>query len=362
MKKVFVSGCYDILHAGHIQFFEDAKKLGDHLTVCFASDRVLLLAKGRRSSIPESHKAVIISSLRCVVRVVKSSNLHPFLDFTDHLKRDGYDILAATEDDKHSKEKQALCKKYGIQYIVIKKYSRIKPISTTRILNRIRDMIEVPLRIDFAGGWLDVPKLSKPDAYIVNCTITPKVSLDEWPYEKRSGLGGSAAYSILQAKNGIRTELDLGVGWQDPAVITETGLCVWRSGKRPVLEAKYNPDWLNGKLLILWTNASHDTPNMTRLKRDYELIRKAGILAREAVKSKDLGLLAEAVSLSYKVQKGEGMEDLLHLRGALACKYLGGGHGGYALYIFNSKKARDMALKANHQTKKIEPYIKLMQL
>jgi len=41
MKKVFISGCYDILHGGHIQFFKEARALGNHLTVCFASDQVL---------------------------------------------------------------------------------------------------------------------------------------------------------------------------------------------------------------------------------------------------------------------------------------------------------------------------------
>ena len=33
MIKVFVSGCYDIVHAGHVQFFSEARALGDHLTV-----------------------------------------------------------------------------------------------------------------------------------------------------------------------------------------------------------------------------------------------------------------------------------------------------------------------------------------
>jgi len=37
MIKVFVSGCYDIIHAGHVQFFREARALGDHLTVSFAS-------------------------------------------------------------------------------------------------------------------------------------------------------------------------------------------------------------------------------------------------------------------------------------------------------------------------------------
>ena len=27
MKRVFVSGCYDIIHAGHVQFFEEARTL-----------------------------------------------------------------------------------------------------------------------------------------------------------------------------------------------------------------------------------------------------------------------------------------------------------------------------------------------
>ncbi len=64
MKKVFVSGCYDILHAGHIQFFTEAKALGDHLTVCFASDKVLWAHKRRRSSIPEDHKKAVFRRYR----------------------------------------------------------------------------------------------------------------------------------------------------------------------------------------------------------------------------------------------------------------------------------------------------------
>lgn len=37
--KIFVSGFYDIIHAGHIQFFREARSLGDFLIVSFASDR-----------------------------------------------------------------------------------------------------------------------------------------------------------------------------------------------------------------------------------------------------------------------------------------------------------------------------------
>ncbi len=56
MKKVFVSGCYDIVHAGHIQFFEEARALGDYLIVSFASEPVLWHHKQRKPSIPDEHK------------------------------------------------------------------------------------------------------------------------------------------------------------------------------------------------------------------------------------------------------------------------------------------------------------------
>ena len=35
MKKVFVSGAFNVLHAGHIRFFEDARALGNYLIVSY---------------------------------------------------------------------------------------------------------------------------------------------------------------------------------------------------------------------------------------------------------------------------------------------------------------------------------------
>ncbi|MCX6787515.1 MAG: hypothetical protein NTY93_03300 [Candidatus Kaiserbacteria bacterium] len=220
----------------------------------------------------------------------------------------------------------------------------------------MKKISEVPVRIDFAGGWLDVPKLSKKGGYIVNCSITPKVSLQNWPYEKGGGLGGSAAYAILKMENGIESELNLGVGWQDPAVIEETGLCVWRSGKKPVLEFKSNPDWLAGRILIVWTGSAHITPDFVDRKRDYKGIVVAGEIAAQAVLKKDFKELCKAVSLSYAVQLKEGMKELPRVPKAKAKKYLGGGHGGYALYLFNSAKDRALAA-ARADSKIIEPYI-----
>ena len=40
MKKVFVSGCYDLLHSGHVEFFRQASQYGD-LYVGIGSDDTL---------------------------------------------------------------------------------------------------------------------------------------------------------------------------------------------------------------------------------------------------------------------------------------------------------------------------------
>ena len=83
------------------------------------------------------------------------------------------------------------------------------------------------------------------------------MSLFDWPFHKCAGLGGSAAWSLLNGHDPVSKELDLGVGWQDPAVIQETGLCVWESGPSPVLHVKRSGSILTGKMAIAWTG-SHD--------------------------------------------------------------------------------------------------------
>jgi cytidyltransferase-like protein len=360
IRKVFVSGCYDILHAGHIAFLKAAKALGDYLTVCYASDEVLFLCKGRISSIPEDQKAIVIGSLQFVDRVVKSSDVHPIFDFVSHIKIDKPDILVITDDDKHQSEKKKFCDEMGIELVVLSKkdLGAFSSFSTSLVLRKISGKTEVPLRVDFAGGWLDVPHLARRGSYIVNCTISPLVSLDNWPYHIGGGLGGSAAKSILDMRNGMRAELTMGVGWQDPAVIEETGLCVWRSGEKPVLEAKFNPDWLNGKMAIFWTGSSHYCPDLLTKERNYFGISVNSYEAFRSVHERNLNSLANTINMSYKIQIQEGMESLPNIHYSIAKKYLGGGHGGYALYLFRSTIDRDSAVAKNSGMMSIEPYIK----
>lgn len=365
MKRVFVSGCYDIIHAGHVQFFEEARALGDHLTVCFASTEVLWFHKQRRSSLPDDHKRAVISALRMVDDVVVGMGLDEGIDFRDHFLRLRPDILAVTEDDKYSGLKRALCAEVGAQYVVLPKTPpKFEPVSTSGIVRFIRAPERAPMRVDFGGGWLDVPRFARPGAFVVNCAISPTVSLRDWPYERNAGLGGSGAWALLNGRDGVGSELDLGVGWQDPAIITEGGLCVWKSGPQPVLEVKHSGDFLHGRMALLWTGKPHSTPEVVNQSRDYDAIVRAGALAREGVWAQEIRKLAEGVRASYAVQRGEGMEPLpgekpdaaLAACQPLAWKYCGGGFGGYAVYLFAEPAQRDAACKLKG-FRPIEPYV-----
>lgn len=358
MKKVFVSGCYDIIHAGHIQFFSEARALGDHLTVCFASDLVLWNHKERRSSLPEEHKLALLRNLTMVDDAVIGENEAHGLDFQDHFRRIRPDILAVTEDDQYAEMKKALCVEVGATYVKLPKTPpQFPPVSSSGIVQWIQAPDVSPLRVDFAGGWLDVPRYAREGAYIVNCAISPTVSLRGWDYEKRAGLGGSGAWALLNGKSGVSSELNLGVGWQDPAVIRESGLCVWKSGDRPSLYLKRDGTMLGRRMALFYTGSDHDTPGVVDQERNYDLIEKAGLVAAEAVERNDFDRLAEAVAMSYQVQLQEGMQPLPEANGARGRKYCGGGFGGYALYLFNGATERDQFVAANEAARPIEPFI-----
>lgn len=290
--------------------------------------------------------------------VVIGQNLELGLDFKDHFLRIRPDILAVTEDDLYGEIKQELCVQIGARYAVLPKTPpKFAPISTSKIVKWIRAPQEAPLRVDFAGGWLDVPRFSRKGGFIVNCAITPLVTLKKWEYEKRSGLGGSGAWALLNGEDGVASELNLGVGWQDPAIIHETGLCVWKSGHHPELYFKRNGEMLNGRMAILFTNKAHDTPAIAAGKRNYDLIYQAGQVAAAAVVQENVEKLTEAVRMSYRAQIDEGMDPLQQPAGCCACKYCGGGWGGYAVYLFSARRDRDAFIAADAAAKAVEPFI-----
>lgn len=70
-RLVFTNGYFDLLHAGHLRYLQQAKGLGDVLVVAVNADATARTAKDpRRPIIPEDERAELVAGLECVDYVV----------------------------------------------------------------------------------------------------------------------------------------------------------------------------------------------------------------------------------------------------------------------------------------------------
>ena len=70
-RLVFTNGCFDLLHAGHVRYLQQARELGDALAVGLNSDRSVRELKGEGRPInPQDDRAEVLTALGCVDYVV----------------------------------------------------------------------------------------------------------------------------------------------------------------------------------------------------------------------------------------------------------------------------------------------------
>jgi rfaE bifunctional protein nucleotidyltransferase chain/domain len=68
---VFANGCFDILHGGHVSYFEDARSRGDALLVAVNSDTSMQALKGpSRPIVPEQDRIEVLNALRAIDALV----------------------------------------------------------------------------------------------------------------------------------------------------------------------------------------------------------------------------------------------------------------------------------------------------
>jgi cytidyltransferase-like protein len=188
-KKVFVSGCFDLLHSGHIAFFQEASRYGD-LYVALGSDRTVYELKGRPPINSDAERLFMVRSISCVkdAFISKGSGM---LDFLDELYEIRPDYLVVNEDG-NIPDKRKLCEELGIEYVILKRQPEagLTPRSTTAL----RDINTTPFRIDLAGGWLDQPFVSKyyPGA-VLTISIHPTIEFNE-----RSGMASSTRRAAIE--------------------------------------------------------------------------------------------------------------------------------------------------------------------
>jgi len=77
-KIVFTNGCFDILHAGHINYLNRARSFGDLLMIGLNSDASIKLIKGAdRPIIEQYQRALVLSALSCVDCIVLFDDKDP---------------------------------------------------------------------------------------------------------------------------------------------------------------------------------------------------------------------------------------------------------------------------------------------
>jgi cytidyltransferase-like protein len=187
-KKVFVSGCFDMLHSGHIAFFREAASYGD-LYVALGSDKTVYELKGKRPVNSEDERLFMVKSVS-YVRDAFVSQGAGMLDFLTEFRQLEPDMMVVNADG-HTQEKQDLCEQYDVKYLVLKREPFAElPVRSTTALRTINRM---PFRIDLAGGWLDQPFVSRHyPGSVVTISIEPTISFND-----RSGMASSTRRAAI---------------------------------------------------------------------------------------------------------------------------------------------------------------------
>lgn len=183
MKKVLVSGCFDLFHAGHAAFLKEASSYGK-LYVAVGSDKNVQLLKGKAPYFSQAERCLIINSSKYVEEafVASGTGLLDFIPDAERLKPDVFVV----NSDGDSERKREFCESKKIQYIVL---SRIPEKGLpARSSSSIKQELGFPYRICLAGGWVDQPWVSKICAgSVVVARIYPTIEFNE-----RSGMATSS--------------------------------------------------------------------------------------------------------------------------------------------------------------------------
>lgn len=236
-KKVFVSGCYDMLHSGHVAFFKEASKYGD-LYVGIGSDKTIEELKNRKTVYSEKERLYMVKSIRYVTDAYINSG-SGMLDFLETIERVNPDIFVVNSDGG-SEMKRELCRKRGIQYIELERTpdAGLEARSTTSLRKGVKSML--PYRIDLAGTWIDQPYVSQyAPGWALTISIEPTHEFMErggmststrnaakkiWPYELPNYNEEMLARLLFCFENDPETDKGHISGAQDAIGICMSGL------------------------------------------------------------------------------------------------------------------------------------------
>ena len=188
MEKVFVSGCYDLLHSGHVEFFRQASQFGE-LYVGIGSDQTILGYKHHKTFYPEQERLFMVKSIRYVkdAFINQGDGIMDFIPTVDMVKPDVFVVNA----DGGSETKRKFCEERGIEYVELQRTPAegLTARSSTDIKN---STCQLPTRLDLAGTWIDQPYVScYAPGWAITMSLVPTFEVRE-----RCGLSTSTRNMI----------------------------------------------------------------------------------------------------------------------------------------------------------------------
>lgn len=236
-KKVFVSGCYDLLHSGHVEFFRQAAQYGD-LYVGIGSDRTILHYKHHRTVYPEQERLFMVKAIRYVkdAFINDGDGVMDFVQTVDRLKPDVFVVNA----DGASETKRRFCAERGIEYVVLDRVPAdgLAARSSTALKET---SCQLPTRLDLAGTWIDQPYVSCfCPGWALTISLEPTFEIRErcglststrnlikkiWPYRLPNMDPETLARMVFCFENNPERSDGIISGAQDSIGICVPGLC-----------------------------------------------------------------------------------------------------------------------------------------
>lgn len=362
-KRVFVSGCYDMLHSGHVAFFKEASRYGD-LYVGIGSDATIEQLKKRKTVYSERERLYMVKAIRYVTDAYINTG-SGMMDFIDTVGRVKPDVFVVNSDGG-SDEKREFCRQRGIQYIELERIPEagLRARSTTD-LRKVRS--HIPYRIDLAGTWIDQPYVSCHGAgWALTISIEPTAEFMEragmststrnaarkiWPYELPAYNEEMLAKLLFCFENDPEHEGHIS-GAQDAIGICMSGLC------RHYYEGRYWPSrietchdeeilsWLESHLCLVPMFPRRPGTSVIEGKditpHKVKQLTDAAERCWNAIQARDLNGFAEAYRASFEAQiamfpamMADGVQEYINAwrSKALAWKMTGAGGGGYLALV-----------------------------
>lgn len=362
--KVFVSGCYDMLHSGHVAFFKQASRFGD-LYVGIGSDKTIEELKHRKTVYSEKERLYMVKAIRYVTDafINTGSGMLDFIEVMDQIKPDVFVV----NSDGGSDIKRQLCESQGIRYVVLDRIpdDGLQARSTTALRGDVKS--HLPYRVDIAGTWIDQPYVSELGAgWAITASIEPTHEFMErggmststrnaarkiWPYELPPYNEEMLARLVFCFENDPENKGHIS-GAQDAIGICMSGITrhyydghFWPSQIDSIHDEE-TIAWLEEHLVLVPMFPRRPGCSVVEGKditpEKVHALTAAADRCWEAIKQRDLPAFAEAYLASFEAQTAlfpammqPGVAEFIdkYKDVALAWKMLGAGGGGHLMLV-----------------------------